>query len=196
MMTADGSGIECDMVVSSTSNGPILQRCPSGTTCSGKSCRRPASPSFDLSIEAVKGAAYTGRPSSLGQRSTTAPKWSSCAWVRTRPLRFGRSASRKVMSGRITSTPGSLSPPKVMPRSTISLFSVVGRTVAVDVEVHADLAHAAKGDEHRALAFVGRNGGTCSKLRLGDWSRSGEKHVAGGDAALGTIAHQKPERTP
>ena len=55
--TADGSGIECDMVISSTSNGPIVRRCPSGMISSGKPLTSPISASFDLSISAVKGVA-------------------------------------------------------------------------------------------------------------------------------------------
>ena len=74
-------------------------------------------------------------------------------------------------------------------------FAVVRRPVAVEVEVHADLAHAANGDEHelRPLSV-----GTAGHALTRAWglTRSGEKHVAGGDAALGTIAHQEPERTP
>src|SRR6476646_5978902 len=45
----------------------------------------------------------------------------------------------------------------------------------------------------RTLAFVGRNGGTCSGTW--GWSRIGEEDVAGGNAVLDTIAHQEPERT-
>ena len=40
--TADGSGIECDMLISSTSNGPIVRRPPSGMTCNGKPSIRPS----------------------------------------------------------------------------------------------------------------------------------------------------------
>ena len=55
--TPDGSGIECDMVTSSISNGPMVRRPPMGMTSSGKPCSMPTSASFDLSIEAVKGVA-------------------------------------------------------------------------------------------------------------------------------------------
>ena len=44
--------------------------------------------------------------------------------------------------------PGSVSPPKVMPMSTMSHSRSSGGPVAVEIEVHADLAHAAKRDEH------------------------------------------------
>ena len=78
-MTADGSGIEWDMLTSSTSKGPMVRRLPIGMISRGKSRSMPISPSFDLSMAAVKGVAKTGTPPSRGHRSTTAPKWSSWA---------------------------------------------------------------------------------------------------------------------
>ena len=55
MMTADGSGIEWDMLTSSTSKGPMVRRPPIGMMWRGRA--RPVSASFDLSISAVKGVA-------------------------------------------------------------------------------------------------------------------------------------------
>jgi hypothetical protein len=58
MATAFGSGIECDMAISSTSKGPMLRRPPIGTTSSGKSSTFTfISPNFERSISAVKGVA-------------------------------------------------------------------------------------------------------------------------------------------
>ena len=57
MATADGSGIEWDMLMSSTSNGPIVCRLPIWMVLSGRSASRPISASFDFNISAVNGVA-------------------------------------------------------------------------------------------------------------------------------------------
>jgi len=57
MMTAEGSGIEWDMLTSSTSKGPMVRRPPIGMMWRGRPSARPVSASFDLSISAVKGVA-------------------------------------------------------------------------------------------------------------------------------------------
>ena len=71
-------------------------------------------------------------------------------------------------------------------------LAVAGRAIAVKIEVHADLADAAKGHEHE---FGTVSGCAAGHGRFGRGLGVGEEHVARGDAALGAIAQQQPERT-
>ena len=72
---------------------------------------------------------------------------------------FGRSSSRKLMSGRITSTPGLRLAAEGDAHVDDEPLAVVGRAIAVEIEVHADLAHAAKRHEHELWPLsVGTSG--------------------------------------
>ena len=93
MMSAFDSGIECAMVTSSTSNGPILKRLPSLTMVTGIFGARGSLAHLASSSAAENGVAKTGSLS-FGHRSMSAPKWSSCAWVSTMPAMFLRSSMR------------------------------------------------------------------------------------------------------
>ena len=107
---------------------------------------------FGLEQGGAELASHRSGICSFGQRSMMAPKWSSWAWVSTRPTRFFRSFSRKLMSGMIRSMPGRCSSsPKETPRSTASQERCWPLAEAIDRQVHADLADAA---ERRKGQFV------------------------------------------
>ena len=93
MMSAFDSGIECAMVTSSTSNGPTSKRLPSRTMVTGISGAPGSLARLAASSAAVK-AWRRPAPCSCGHRSSSAPKWSSCACVSTMPARFLRSSIR------------------------------------------------------------------------------------------------------
>ena len=83
-----------------------------------------------------------------------APKWSSWACVSTSPTRFFRSFTRKLISGMMVSMPGKMffvaegdaeidRQPRPLPATA----------EAVDRQVHADLADAAKRGKGEFVAF-------------------------------------------
>ncbi len=120
MMSALVSGIECVMVTNSMSNGPTLKRLSRLTTVTGILGAPGSLAHLAASSAAENGVANTGT-FSCGQRSSSAPKWSSCACVSTMPARSFRSSIRKRMSGRMRSTPGRCSSAaKETPQSTAS----------------------------------------------------------------------------
>ena len=60
----------------------------------------------------------------------------------------------KLMSGTMTSIPGSSGPAKATPQSTISHFMRPLRPEAVKGEVHADLAEASERHEDEFVTFI------------------------------------------
>src|ERR1700732_4742164 len=128
------SGIECAIETSSMSNGPRANRPPMGTILTGMS-GAPGSPALLAARSAaVKGVAWTGILS-CGQRSRSAPKWSSCAWVSTSPRRL----------------PGHLIPGQGAPHVAHNPAAVLLRPEAVKGEIHSDLADSAERREYELI---------------------------------------------
>ena len=65
-------------------------------------------------------------------------------------------------------------------------LSILLRPVAIDVEIHADLPNATEGEEDE-FRF--------SRFRATRHSGRAEENVAGGDAALGAVAHEETKPT-
>ena len=123
--SAQDSGIEWATGTNSTSKGPSFRRPPIATISTSSFDRLMSLACLALSRPAANRVAKTRQPR-RGHWSATAPMWSSCAWVMTRPRRSLRIDSTKLRSGRRRSTPGRSGPAKDSPRSTMMYFRFPG----------------------------------------------------------------------
>ena len=182
---AEGSGIECDMLTSSISKGTDLAAVAKRNNAQRKVLAEAVIGELRFQHRRGKGRGVDGdiaepRPEVGDSAEMVFMGVSENEAQEIRALGFekGDVGQNDVDAGLVFAAEGDA-------HVDNEPLAINLRPVAIDVEIHADLAHAAKGDEDEF---------GLTRFGASRHSARAEEHVAGGNAALGAIAHEETKR--
>ena len=159
MITAEGSGIEWDMLTSSMSNGPMVKRCPERHDMKRKVREKPGLAEFRLQHRGGEGRRIDGHAAKPWPKIGHGAEMILMRMGEEQGLQVRALSLEEADIGKDHVDAGLGLAAEGDAQIDDEPLAVVGRPIAVEIEVHADLPHAAKGDEHELWPLsVGTSG--------------------------------------